>query len=388
MNTHPSLSAPFVDLPSLVPKRKMGRNERCWCNSGEKWKVCHKDRELEQPMNIYAHLARVREELVDGYCSHPDTTSCSQQVVKAHTIQRSIGLAAISECGHVLTPDAHFDRHSLRDGKPDLRRVGVNKASTFPGFCDKHDGETFREIEAVDATLTLRSIFLLSYRAIAFERFRKAAILRAGPLYRRLDCGLPFERQAEIQDLVNVMRAGQERGLSDLDDWKTDYDARLMSGNLSGFHGYGVLFAGVLPAVAAGAWHVEYDFSGRQLQKLAHGDSPLQHVAFNLTVVSGNTLAAFGWVGDLEGPSKAFVDSFRSISVTKKANALVRLSFEHLENVYVRPSWWERLNRQLRMSLQDRISSGLPGVPRGNASLRCDGMEFVAQTVKDELCSW
>src|SRR6516162_5478312 len=37
-------------LPRLHPQEKMNRNARCWCLSGKKWKVCHRDRDKQTPL--------------------------------------------------------------------------------------------------------------------------------------------------------------------------------------------------------------------------------------------------------------------------------------------------------------------------------------------------
>jgi hypothetical protein len=388
MSEHPSLTAPLVVLPSLTPKEKMGRNEQCWCNSGLKWKHCHLGREHKSPINIHQHMAQLREQITKGYCSHPDRGGCSAQIVKAHTIQRNGGLAAIKEDGHVLTTDFRFRRIMDDEARPDLQRIGVGKASTFPGFCERHDAETFREIETSDITLAMRAMFLLSYRALAFERFRKSVVVDSISVQRQLDCGRPFEVQAEIQDMVNLMYMGQLKGLAELDEWKHEYDRRLVSENLDGFHFLGVSFDQILPVVGCSAWHVESDFTGKPLQRISRGDYPLQHIAFNVTAVGGRTIASFGWTGDLIGPAKALVESFRKLPANRKADAIVRTCFEQSENIYVRPSWWKGLPTHARASLQDRILSGTPFVQREEHSLAEDDVELAKALVIDERTSW
>lgn len=55
-------------------------------------------------------------------------------IIKSHTIQKSGSFEVISENGHVLTP--MFDRNT---GQIDMSLVGINNASTFPGFCHEHE---------------------------------------------------------------------------------------------------------------------------------------------------------------------------------------------------------------------------------------------------------
>lgn len=105
MKKHPSLTAPRLPSSrvSLQPVRKMGRNEKCWCKSGVKYKHCHAIREAQEPANIFGFEQKLHEELREGYCSLSHKGDCSSTITKAHTIQRRGGLAAISEDNHVLT---------------------------------------------------------------------------------------------------------------------------------------------------------------------------------------------------------------------------------------------------------------------------------------------
>ena len=54
-------------------------------------------------------------------------------VTRSHTIPRA-ALALIAEDGHVLTPKFNEVRMRL-----EMQRIGINQASTFPGFCSGHE---------------------------------------------------------------------------------------------------------------------------------------------------------------------------------------------------------------------------------------------------------
>jgi hypothetical protein len=83
----------------------IGRNDRCWCGSGKKFKHCDLRRSEEQPRPLRAIMHEVRQEAAFRTCLHPTAsrTTCGK-VVSAHTLQRSRVLAAIADEGnHVLT---------------------------------------------------------------------------------------------------------------------------------------------------------------------------------------------------------------------------------------------------------------------------------------------
>jgi SEC-C motif len=127
----------------------MGRNERCWCGSGKKWKLCHLGREQQEPVNVYEHMRAMRDQFGKGRCSHPEAgpDTCGGRVIRSHTIQKHGGLAAIAEDGHVISVRSAFERLRYNEGQIIPAKMGVNRASTFLGFCDRHDSEMFKSVE-------------------------------------------------------------------------------------------------------------------------------------------------------------------------------------------------------------------------------------------------
>jgi hypothetical protein len=62
-------------------------------------------------------------------------------------------------------------------GKVIPRKMGVRTASTFFGFCSRHDTEMFRPVEYGHRGLTNENCFLLSFRALAYEVIMKRCAL-------------------------------------------------------------------------------------------------------------------------------------------------------------------------------------------------------------------
>ena len=179
MAVHPSLTVPKAKLIPLEPRETMGPNELCWCRSGENYKRCHYRREKEKSVNVFELEAKMVAELRDGgYCLYPDpaTDACSPGIIKAHTVQKKGGLAAIAEAGHVLTVKPTMKNMIETQGKPQPRDIGVNQASIFPGFCNKHDANLFKAIEGNSLALSKEKAFLFAFRAIAYERFAIRAL--------------------------------------------------------------------------------------------------------------------------------------------------------------------------------------------------------------------
>ena len=161
------------------------RTVPCWCGSGQQYSKCHRNRDEQIPLRSYEIDAEFRKAFAKKYCLHPQSSSstCSQQIVKAHSVSASSNLRNIAENGHVLrfyyAPKASVEAR----GRVTAQSIGVNKASTFTGFCKLHDSQTFSCIDQPINLLTSEHCFLLAYRALCQVIFAKAAEFAASQLF-------------------------------------------------------------------------------------------------------------------------------------------------------------------------------------------------------------
>lgn len=378
MLRHPSLDASFVAPPDLDPWPVMAPASLCWCESGRPWSACHAIRESETPLRPHALVAKHKGLMAQAYCSHPKAgpSHCSGKAIKAHTVQKRSGLAAIQERGHVLTsleilPDLIMGKEG------DFSRIGVNAASTFKGFCARHDASLFRKIEHGDVRLDRESGFLHAYRAIAREAYNKRNSVDVVKMQKRvLDRGLPYAEQVAIQSRVHLHMCGTMRGLAEIEAAKAEFDKALLSGDFGRFHYVAVQFDGLLPIVACGGFYPEATFSGEPLQKLSRGNAPLDLMTVNCTALDGRALVVLGWHGEVDGPCGQLANSLLALSPRVVAAAVIRLLFEYVENIYLRESWWRSLNAGARRSLFRRLPSGTGIVARRWTALLEDGADY------------
>jgi len=326
--------------------------------------------------------------MLSGYCLHPKAgaDTCGKRIIRAHSVQRKGGLAAVAEDGHVISPKLGFEDIAKNKGEIVPRLHGVRDVSIM-GYCDSHDDELFAPIEKAPIQLSKQSAFLLSFRAICYELFAKNAALEGVEIQRQQDKGAPFSVQWAIQQYLSDYREGIKRGLRDLNEWKGRYDAAYVSGNFDEFSFCAVMFSSDLPIVSCGAFHPEFDFAGNPLQAISRGDAMFEHVCFNLTVIDGKSVAVLGWTGDPDGPAEQFVNSFRALPKDAKANAAFHLACEHLENTYFRPSWWESQSDAAKEHLIQRFRSGM-GVGGHERKADClSRLEYVfaSASVEQEL---
>jgi hypothetical protein len=359
---------------------KLGRNDPCWCGSRLKYKRCHLGRERAQPVKRSDILTAFDKAFDKRYCLHPQAKSgnCQNNIVRAHTIQRNGGLSRIAKDGHVYNCLLHSEhlRPVSESLKPTL--VGVNRASTFTGFCAFHDDAVFAPIEKQPFQSIAEHTFLLAYRAICHELFLKRADLELGAMYRNLDRGRSLEEQAFIQRYRNYHESGLGKALEELNELKVLCDDMLLKTHYSGVKYY-VVRLKCSPEIMCSAVHQpEFDFRGNSIQDLGHLDRPAQWIHFSLIATDDGGAAVFSWFGgDICTRFIKSLDSFRDEEIP---HAIVRYVFEFFENTYFSPPWWDSLSAATQRSLIRRQLTEMPPLfeyPRSNACLQDDGVRAV-----------
>lgn len=94
--------------------------------------------------------------------------SCSENPIKAHSIQNSKVFDQLNFDGHLIGLKIKISKTH----KPDISfdKIGRNKASTFEGFCSRHDKELFEEIDDHQFDKNnVKQLFLLAYRSVCKE---------------------------------------------------------------------------------------------------------------------------------------------------------------------------------------------------------------------------
>ena len=359
---------------------KLGRNDPCWCHSGKKYKKCHWERDTQPRKQPWEIASDMRQQFQSSkYCTHAlaSASSCKGHIVKAHSIPRSTGLAAIAEQGHVYGPDYDFMSLVKNNGELTSKRVGINKASTFTGFCGLHDHSTFEPLENQPLTRSAEQCFLMGYRALCRELFLKRLHLESINTLREVDKGTSVEHQELVQWTADLTHIGTLLGVADANYHKDLYDAVLIASAWNEYHSLVVEFDATPEILYTGAFSPEFDFSGRPLQHLMD-EPPLNLITVTLLPSDSGAVAVLGWEKHSDRVCHTFAKSLQSLPPEDIGNAIVRLAFEHVENTFARPSWWESMSSNTRDALTRRLRIGAdPDIPRRADCLKDDGLRYV-----------
>lgn len=368
---------------------KLGRNEQCWCGSGLKYKRCHLHREREEPPKQWEVAEEFRKSFSAKLCSTPATmhSECTGHIVRAHTVPRAGSLTRIARDGHVYALVPTLENIARGNGLLEPQLVGVNRASTFTGFCSRHDDGLFAPLEKVPFIGSAEQCFLLAYRSYAREIFTKTAANQSARLHKSLDKGRSPRAQMRIQLTSMAYDIGLGAAMRDIAHHRPRFEQVLVTRDFSSVRAYTLTFGQPSPVMCSATFGPEQDFDGNELQDLSD-PMLIPHLLSVSSFASGEEgKVVFVWLEEDDPVCIPFIGSLHRVPDTGLGDAVVRLMFEFFENIHIAPEWWESASPEHRVALVRRIAtSAHPEMPRRPGCLRPDGFTTSGWHLKSRHC--
>lgn len=339
---------------------KLRRNALCWCGSGKKYKKCHLNRDKQKPINKSIIHKQLNGFYSEKYCSVPSSmgSECSGGIIKAHSISKSSSLKEIASNGHVLT--TFKCTMSLEGGalKINPKKIGIQKASTFTGFCAHHDKKLFQPIEDKHFIASERNCFLIAYRAVSREIFVKKRAAGTFDLLKDLDKGKELEQQLLMQSAHKETTEVNDLTLSDLKHIKSKLDVMLNAKD-QGVLGHVVFTLSEPPKVMTSAVVApKFDFQGGEVQSISKSPNIIpSYVIINSFSSNGAGYICLSWIEEHSTVASKFVDSLKKTSCI--GASLLAFIFTSIENNYLSEAWWLSLEFSHKTYLTNLYSQGV-----------------------------
>lgn len=341
---------------------EIDHDEQCWCDSGKKYKECHLDRESESPIQSWEVFLEKKKAFGAKVCTVPFDMriDCNGDIIRAHTIPKSISLKKIARNGHVYafvpTSNSQIKKHD--NGIFQVQLVGINNASTFTGFCSVHDTKLFSPLENNNFIASQEQCFLLSYRAYAREIYLKKAMKKYLEYYKQvIDRGQPIQNQLAVQTVLNDYEIGLETSLEkDITNCRRCFETLLLCEDFSIVQAYVVVFCGIPPVMCSGMFVPEQDFDGNNLQDLSDLSKALKIISVTSFYSGEYGYFVLTWLTHDDTVCIPFVKSLASISDRELPSVLLVLMFEFIENVHISPDWWDCLSESFKTAFEMRMT--------------------------------
>jgi hypothetical protein len=265
-----------------------------------------------------------------------------------------------------------------------IAKVGIGKATTFSGFCARHDSETFAPIDTRTYSGSEEETFLHGYRAFCREYHAKASAEANQKIALQMaGRGLPLSQQEARFREARAFYSGVEEAMHNFRNQKTEWDRMLTSGDYSRLDYRVFRFNCVPDVMCSGTFDFEVDFLGRHIQTIAAG--PLFRTTFSI-FADGDSggVAVLAWLNG-NCIAEEFADSVDAVSDHRVAAAMLRLAFTMIENHAFRISWWNALPPTQQHLVEKWADSGMGGERRADSTLVDQGEQLVSWPLRERL---
>lgn len=359
---------------------KIKRNEECPCGSGLKYKKCHYIKD-QTPLPL-AEIDAISRKLMNYKdCLHPfDNSKCGSKIINAHSIQKSGPLKCVVNNGHVCA--FRFDE----DNTLKLDEIGWKKASTFRGFCEKHDTELFLPIEQEQFVGSGLQCFLASYRSFSHEyiTLRNDLLLADGGLiginkYRGED-NLPIEKQLIKNHKLSTMHAVKNISYIMKKHVVCYREKSFNDFNHAIFYFYGdpdvVVSSVITPLHKMNGEEIQnltlnfnfddyFDFIlGRNTKSsiVPQENKVFEYISINTLITEDGHAIVLSWLKDFEKCTK-YVESIISLDHNIIPSRMISIIFSNASNAYFSKDWFYSLDQEKQnyiKSLSYRLYSHEP----------------------------
>ncbi|MFD0716964.1 YecA family protein [Paenibacillus sp. GCM10027626] len=324
---------------------KIGRNDLCPCKSGKKYKKCHGNIQdqpvLDPKIPLESAMKKRINESRIKHCIHPNKSECSVNIIRAHSIQNNRILTRIGEKGEVYMVKASPTKIRM---KYNFKRVGRSVATTFTGFCGKHDTNLFLPVEVTDYSGTDQQKFMFAYRAFSFEYHKK---LEAHNAHKKLGDTKPsLMKSDQYLDLAE----GYDLGINDSLRHKGILDDALLNSKYDIIETVEISFDGHATIAVCSGFYLEYDIKGNQLNRLDDPKTIMKILLLNIFPQDDKMHVLFSWLKEDDAMYQGFKDQLLSLSKNEQLQMLNNMIPAYSENTVYNPTfidaWSEKEKKQ------------------------------------------
>ncbi|SDD22410.1 hypothetical protein [Halanaerobium congolense] len=282
---------------------------------------------------------------------------CKDKPILSHSIQNNKILNEIAKDGNVLKVEIE---HSYEESKFVLKKEGRSTASTFKGFCGKHDNKIFTPIEEYDYKIgNKKQDFLFAYRALAKEYHIKKSVYNMAEHFIDLSneeyeevcnyCDIETRDKDTLDKKFKKILLGTGDNLEKLENYK-----KIMNINLDKERYYKIQSDVVkLPnnhsITASSMFFMEYDNQGNLINDFNRFTN-MKPMFFTIFPQKNFTYIIFSYFKT----DKNYYDFINSQIISQEVNfqktIISNILAIYVENFFVSPLLWEFLDEEVKES--------------------------------------
>lgn len=284
------------------------------------------------------------EKAATKHCWYP---GCVNTAINSHTVSKSYSLAKIAENQHVQMIE-------VRRGTTNFNSIGVNQATTFKGFCNKHDTEVFQSIDFDTANPFLgtpEQYSTLCLRGALMEAFRKAKQHNHHSNIDRMDekvltseYHMPAHAANSYKEDSATIVDGSGRAIVDMDAviGSLFHQHETEQYHLTISHTREIY--GVPNVVTSCMFQIKYDIEGNEI-----GDDYLKHfLHLNIVPFADKSIVVIAFHRKSKDRYSAFVEQFMSLDEEILKTLVSKMLIIYTESACFRASMVNQLDQEER----------------------------------------
>jgi hypothetical protein len=239
---------------------------------------------------------------------------CKDPSIESHLLQKRGIINQIAENNHVM----ELGIDSFKEDMFYFKRIGINDAFAFPGFCKRHDDAVFKEIESGKIDYyDYRTQLLFSYRAVMNEKRKKEIQV---DFYERIlkSITLNSELNEEYFDNARESLTGLKAGINDERYYEPYFLSNIKDSTLRDFS----FLTFELPRIeicssAVFTYETTADFNHMMLYEPHKLHEPLTEIYFNILPVEDKSFVIMGCLNERVEKCWNYIESFKAESYEK-----------------------------------------------------------------------
>lgn len=320
---------------------KIGRNDKCPCGSGKKYKNCclNKDFIDNDKQKFVMQYKNIRDLSKIKQCLYPGCICSSKEVVNSHSIQNNKILNKISDNGKVFM--CHFQ---VNNGFVLPGEFGRSVASVFTGFCKKHDKELFQDIEDKDFNFETKQIFLYLYRAMIYEYHKKLEAVKFGNVVRE---------KYKVSEYDMSIFHDFHMATNDLEYEKVFFDKAILDNKFDILTTIVYRIPKFCNFAASGIEAPTKDFDGNIIQKSK--DKLWGHIYYSVFPENNSTYILIGWLKQYNKLFENIKNRLQNLSNQEIMNYMNNTLLMVSENIAMKPSAYANLTKKQQKEIISNI---------------------------------
>lgn len=275
-------------------------------------------------------------------CFHPSKKDCILPIKQAHSIQKNGRLSLIEENinGQNLLYSSISFKTSSKKFIKDFIPVGKKVASTFYGFCERHDTEVFSPIENFEFDGSDEHCFLHTYRSFAHSYHSKKQELR---LYRSDWSNVPYQ-------IKNYQILGAEIALKEMEPEKQYLDNILINSDFDKLN-YSIIETNdFFPFGCSSIVNPHFTVKDEPIDDWFDETKPWTSLILTVVPDKKNSFAIIA-TSSIDENGLKFLDHFDQLDDQKALHAISTMMTRLAENTFWSPKLWDQMSPQFKQIL-------------------------------------